>query len=79
METMLTKALFACLMSRTFSANEQCFPLTTNQPTLLSAMAYQPRKQTLIISCLLKKIGAQFLKKKRWPPTPKKSGQSQTK
>jgi hypothetical protein len=25
-------ALFAWLISRTFSAKEQCFPLTTNQP-----------------------------------------------
>jgi hypothetical protein len=36
------EVLFACLIIRTFSANEQCFSLTTNQPTLLSAMAYQP-------------------------------------
>ena len=33
--------LFAWLISRTFSANEQYFSLTTNQPTVLSAMVYQ--------------------------------------
>ena len=27
--------MFACLMSRTFSANKQCFSLTINQPTIL--------------------------------------------
>jgi len=31
-------------MSRTFSANEQYFSLTPNQPTVLLAMAYQPNK-----------------------------------
>jgi len=35
-------ALFAWLISRIFSANEQYFSLTTNQQTVLSAMAYQP-------------------------------------
>jgi hypothetical protein len=40
----------------------------------LSAMQTDPN---YLLS--IKKIGAQFLKKKRWPPTPKKSGQSQTK
>jgi len=37
--------LFAWLISRTFSVNEQYFSLTTNQPTVLSAMAYQPSGQ----------------------------------
>jgi hypothetical protein len=37
--------LFAWLISRTFSANEQCFSLTTNQQTVLSAMAFQPSEQ----------------------------------
>ena len=32
------------LISRTFSANEQYFSLTPNQPTSFSAMAYQPNK-----------------------------------
>ena len=36
--------LFACLMSRTFSANEQCFFLTTNQRTILFSMPYQPNE-----------------------------------
>ena len=35
-----TCALFAWLISRTFSTNEQYFSLTTNQPTVLSVMAY---------------------------------------
>ena len=43
-----TSALFAWLISRTFSANEQYFPLTTNQPTVLSAMAYQPSEQGIL-------------------------------
>ena len=34
-----------CLISHTFSANKQCFSLTTNQPTVLSAMTYQPSEQ----------------------------------
>jgi len=38
-------ALFVWLISRTFSANEQYFSLTTNQPTVLSAMAYQLSEQ----------------------------------
>ena len=37
--------LFAWLISRTFSANEQYFSLTTNQSTVLSAMSYQPSEQ----------------------------------
>jgi hypothetical protein len=37
--------LFACLISRTFSVDEQCFPLTTNQRTVLSDMAFQPSEQ----------------------------------
>jgi len=36
---------FAWLISRTFSANEQYFSLTINQPTVLSVMAYQPSEQ----------------------------------
>jgi len=39
-----TKALFACLMSRTISTNEQCFSLTTNQRTVLSTMAFQKKR-----------------------------------
>ena len=35
----------AWLISRTFSANEQYFSLTINQPTVLSAIAYQPNEQ----------------------------------
>jgi len=38
-------ALFAWLISRTFSANEQYFSLTTNQPIVPSAMTYQPSEQ----------------------------------
>jgi hypothetical protein len=34
-------ALFTCLMSRTFSANEQYFSLTTNQRTVLSPINFQ--------------------------------------
>ena len=37
--------LFAWLISRIFSANEQYFSLTTNQPTVLSTIAYQPNEQ----------------------------------
>ena len=37
----LTKALFACVMSRIILANEQCFSLTTNQRT----MAFQQNEQ----------------------------------
>ena len=42
-------ALFAWLISRTFSANEQYFSLTTNQPTVFSVMAYQPSEQGLAV------------------------------
>ena len=38
-------ALFAWLISRIFSANEHYFSLTTNQSTILSAMAYQPNEE----------------------------------
>ena len=37
-----TFVLFASLISRTFSTNEQYFSLTTNQPTVFSVMSYQP-------------------------------------
>jgi len=40
-----TRALFVWFISRTFLANERYFSLTTNQPTVLSAMAYQPSEQ----------------------------------
>jgi len=33
------------IISRTFSANEHYFSITTNQPIVLSAMAYQPSEQ----------------------------------
>jgi len=39
--------MFAWLISRTFSANEHYFSLTTNQPTVLSAIAYQPSEQDI--------------------------------
>jgi len=42
---MALSALFAWLISRTFSANEHYFSLITNQPTVPSAMAYQPSEQ----------------------------------
>jgi hypothetical protein len=31
--------------SRLFSASQQCFSLTTNQPTVLSAAYFQPSEQ----------------------------------
>jgi len=37
--------LFVWLISRIFSANEYYFSLTTNQPTILSAMAYHQNEQ----------------------------------
>ena len=37
--------LFVWLINRIFLANEQYFSLTTNQPTVLSTMAYQPNEQ----------------------------------
>ena len=37
--------MFASLIIRTFSANEQYFSLTTNQSTVLSVMAYQSNEQ----------------------------------
>ena len=46
-------AMFAWLISRTFSANEQYFSLTTNQPTVLSAMAYQPSEQGTLHSQMI--------------------------
>jgi len=42
-------ALFACLISRTFSDNEQYFFLTTNQPIVLLVMAYQPSEQVIYL------------------------------
>ena len=41
---LLTPGSFG-LISHTFSINEQYFSLTTNQPTVLSAMTYQPSEQ----------------------------------
>ena len=41
-QDVLTCTLFAWFISRTFSANEHYFSLTTNRPTVFSAMAYQP-------------------------------------
>ena len=42
---MMTCALFAWLISRTFSANEQYFSLTINHPIILSTMVYQLTEQ----------------------------------
>ena len=42
---MLAIVMFAWLISRTFLANEHYFSLTTNQPTVLLAMTYQPSEQ----------------------------------
>ena len=41
-------ALFVWLISRTFSANEHYFCLTTNQPTVFSAMTYQPNEHGIL-------------------------------
>jgi hypothetical protein len=38
------------LISRTFSANERCFSLTTNQRPVLSVMAFQLSEQGLALS-----------------------------
>jgi len=43
--TTWTFVLFAWLISRTFSANEQYFSLIINQPTVLSVIPYQPSEQ----------------------------------
>ena len=45
--------LFAWLISHTFLANEQYFSLTINQPTVLSAITYQPNEQGihLFLAC----------------------------
>ena len=40
--------MFAWLISCTFLANKYYFSLTTNQPTVLSAMAYQQANRTII-------------------------------
>jgi len=42
---LVRNALFAWLINRTFSINEQYFFLTTNQPMILLAMTYQPSEQ----------------------------------
>jgi hypothetical protein len=39
------RSLFAWAFSRLFSASQQCFSLTTNQPTVLSAAYFQPSEQ----------------------------------
>ena len=44
-EQPITPVLFVWLISRTFLANKYYFSYTTNQPTILSAMAYQPSEQ----------------------------------
>jgi hypothetical protein len=44
-------ALFTWLISRTFSANKQYFPLITNQRTVLSTMAFQPSEQGVVLNC----------------------------
>jgi len=38
-------SLFAWAFSRLFLVSQQCFSLTTNQPIVFSAMAYQPSEQ----------------------------------
>jgi hypothetical protein len=43
--TLLLISLFACLISSTFSANEQYFSLIINQRTVLSAMFFRPSEQ----------------------------------
>jgi len=54
-------ALFA-FISRTFSASEQYFSLTTNQPTVLSAMTYQPSEQgkDVVVSISVKLVSMIF-------------------
>ena len=51
------------LISRIFSANKQYFSLTSNQPTILSVMAYQPNKpkRTWRLSPILFNIVADIL------------------
>ena len=44
-----TFVLFASLISRTFSTNEQYFYLTTNQSMILSVIAYQPNEQGIYL------------------------------
>jgi hypothetical protein len=44
----------AIFMSRTFSANEQYFSLTTNQRTILLAITFQRSEQGLVEHALLK-------------------------
>jgi hypothetical protein len=48
-----SSALFASLISHTFSVNEQCFSLTTNQQTILSVMAFQPSETRSLCLCYL--------------------------
>ena len=57
----ISYALFAWL-SRTFSANEQYFSLATNQPTVLSAMTYQPSEQgkDVVVSISVKLVSMIF-------------------
>jgi len=38
-------AMFTCLMSHIFSANEQCFSLITNQRKVFFSLTYQPSEQ----------------------------------
>jgi len=45
MNKKLIFALFVWLISRTFLTSEQYFSLPTNQPTVLSVMAYQLSEQ----------------------------------
>ena len=40
------ESLFASLISHTFSASQQCFSLTINQPTVISVMTFQINEQT---------------------------------
>jgi hypothetical protein len=53
--------LFAYLRSRTFLVNEQCFSLTINQRTVLSAMTFQPSEHGLCVQINFPKHIAVYL------------------
>ena len=62
--------LFAWLISRILSANEQYFSLTTNQSTVLSVMAYQPSEQGIDIGMEVGTIELSNYRGLLWPQVP---------
>jgi hypothetical protein len=65
-EKNIASCMFVWAFSRLFSASQRCFSRTANQPTILSAVYFQPNEHAINNRCTYVRWYFIFQKNVRW-------------